>query len=286
MDLIGLDVGFAATRPTSGVGRLGSMGLKLGHATCRWDDRQRILGPVEAVDVAAIDAPLVSDAQHGPRDVERLFSFGLFQRRCKPGASHVAGTGQELRRAGSATARQLEAFTSSRSLKADFPRIWSDTNIVEAFPNAFLGVCVGGSVYESMPKLGRGKKFDWLFDHWCSDGLFRRLAERLGLHDDRIVEACSQNNHHEERAALVCLLTAAAVANGQYTAVGEKVGGYFFLPPWTFWSDWARNELDCQRYRLPTLDVWIEGVVYTCKDLLPSVTAQTLGPISRKPRSC
>ena len=52
------------------------------------------------------------------------------------------------------------------------------------------------------------------------------------------------NRDHEERAALVCLLTAASVAAGRYTAVGDDEGGYFFLPPFALWGEWARHEME------------------------------------------
>lgn len=40
-----------------------------------------------------------------------------------------------------------------------------------------------------------------------------------------------RESDHELRAAIVCLLTALLVAKGHYLAVGDEVGGWFFLPP-------------------------------------------------------
>lgn len=258
MNIIGLDVGFARNRATSGVAHF-SDALALGHATADWRDRERVLGPLEDVDVAAIDAPIVPDREHGQRGVERLLCSGRFQRRCKPGASHVRGTGQELRRAGYETANQLAFVTSGRSLSREFPRVWVGRNLVEAFPNAFLGVCLEDHVYADQPKLKRGKKFDWLYSRWCSDGLFRRIALLVGLENLEVANACEANTHHEERAALVCLLTAASVASGNYVSIGDRLGGYIFLPPWDFWAQWAREEVEKQWERFPSLDVWISG---------------------------
>jgi hypothetical protein len=116
-------------------------------------DRKRVLGLVSDADVTAIDAPVVPDLEHGHRTVERLLSGGLFQRRCKPGASHVPGTGLELRGAGRETATQFACITSERPLVREFPRVWGATNLVEAFPNAFLGMCVPDDAYRNMPKL-------------------------------------------------------------------------------------------------------------------------------------
>ena len=105
--------------------------------------------------------------------------------------------------------------------------------IVEAFPNAYLGVCLSGDVYDEMPKLRRGGKFDWLYDCWVKRGLFRRVVGEIGL--DRFADLGDEfdrNKQHDQRAALVCLLTAASVFSGHYTAVGNEAGGYFFLPSW------------------------------------------------------
>lgn len=116
MNIIGVDVGFARHRRTSGIAHFGVAGLKLGCATAEWADRERVLGSLGDADVTAIDAPLVADLEYGHRAVERLLSGGLFQRRCKPGASHVSGTGIELRRAGRETASQFVSVTSGRQL--------------------------------------------------------------------------------------------------------------------------------------------------------------------------
>jgi hypothetical protein len=177
----------------------------------------------------------------------------------------------ELRRAGREAAEQVACITSGRSLLRDFPRVWEARNIVEAFPNAFLGVCVEDIAYRNMPRLRRGKKFDWLYDEWCRTGLFSILGGFVGIEGAPVVDACKTNSHHEERAALVCLLTAASVASGKYVAVGERLGGYFFMPPLIFWSAWAREELERQRQKFPAVDVWIDGVSFTSMDALPVV---------------
>ena len=57
-------------------------------------------------------------------------------------------------------------------------------------------------------------------------------------------------------------------------AVGAPTGGYFFLPPWNAWAEWARSAVDKSRgdRRLPKpIDVWIQGKRYAPKDELPKV---------------
>ena len=269
MELIGLDVGFSAERPSSGVARLSADGdLRLVHTTSTWESRSVVTG-TEPVDIAAIDAPYTTAGATETRSCERTFTLGGFQRRCKPGLSHVQGTGRELRAAGWETAQQLRPIVPRKAVGAEFPRV-EDCNVVEAFPNAYLGVCVPTDVYDEMPKLRRGQKFDWLYDCWVSGGLFRRVVGELTL--ERLADlgdTCNRNQQHDQRAALVCLLTAAGVFAGQYTAVGDEAGGYFFLPPWQSWATWAREELDQQRTRVPGLDVWISGSRYLTEDALP-----------------
>ncbi len=271
MELIGLDVGFSKNRRTSGVAHISpEKGLTIGDATSEWADRARILHWATLVDVTAIDAPIVPSIDIGKRACETFFCYGKFQKRCKPGFSHVPGTGQDLRNAGVDTAHQLERVTSNRKLANVFPRVWGDTNIVEAFPNAFLGVTLDNQTFNSMPRLRRGEKFDWLYDQWCELELFDWFARAIGGQEcNEIAAACISNQHHEERAALICLLTATSVATGRYTAVGDSVGGYFFLPPWQLWSSWARIEAANQRQRLPELEIWVNGTRYRTSDPLP-----------------
>ena len=139
MILVGLDVGFSATRASSGVARLAFGELSVGCATASLESRKKFFGSDE-VDVAAIDAPILPGESYDQRVCERLFTLGCFQRRCKPGLSHVSGTGRAFRQAGYEGARQLSEITSGRELLLKFPRIWQARNLVEAFPNAFMGV--------------------------------------------------------------------------------------------------------------------------------------------------
>lgn len=272
MDLIGLDIGFSATRRTSGVARLSESDLALGRATSSWESMFELLGSRNTTEVAAIDAALLRELNMEKRACERIFSLGLFQRRCKPGLSHVRGTGRKLREAGHEIAKQLSDVTSGHNLTSEFPRVWPGRNLVEAFPNAFLGVLIPSARFDAMPRLRRGKKFDWLYDQCCDIIAFSNVVDAIGSEEVRgILATIERNRDHEERAALVCLLTAAAVAEGRYTAVGDEQGGYFFLPPWDSWAEWARQELDTQRGRTESIEVWISGEQFGGSDTLPKL---------------
>jgi len=101
---------------------------------------------------------------------------------------------------------------------------------------------------------------------------FRHVIDAVGSKKVRnLFQAIEANRDHEERAALVCLLTAAAVAVGRYTAVGDEQGGYFFLPPWNLWEEWARQEINRLRRRVGSVEVWINGERYSASDSLPAV---------------
>jgi Protein of unknown function (DUF429) len=270
MNFIGLDVGFSARKRSSGVARLNSGVVSVGCATASLESRAVLFGADE-VDVAAIDGPILGRDSHDKRACERLFTLGCFQRRCKPGLSHVAGTGQAFRQAGHESARQLSKISSGRELLAKFPRVLEAHNLIEAFPNAFMGVLLPGGCFDRMPKLRRGRKFEWLYDQCRKRNIFDSVIDMIGTATlPSVLQHIKSNRNHDQKAALICLLTATAVAAGRYTAVGDPAGGYFFLPPWEAWALWARQEVETHRRRVESIEVWIGGVLFNASEPLPS----------------
>ena len=242
-----------------------------GRATSTWKSRVELLGD-RVADVTAIDGPLLRDLICQKRACEYIFTLGLFSRRCKPGFSHVPGTGRRFREAAQETAKQLASLTRGHDPTSEFPHVWAGKNLVEAFPNAFLGVLIPGARFDARPGLRRGKKFDWLYEQCSITLAFRHVIDAIGSEKVRdLLQAIEANRDHEERAALVCLLTAAAVAVGRYTAVGDEQGCYFFLPPWDSWEEWARQEINRQRRRAGSVEVWINGERFSTSDSLPAV---------------
>lgn len=282
MNLIGLDVGFSAKKRSSGVARLNSGVVSVGCATASLKSRTALFG-VDEVDVAAIDAPVLGRDSYDKRACERLFTLGCFQRRCKPGLSHVAGTGRDFRQAGQESARQLSEITSGRELSAQFPRVCEASNLIEAFPNAFMGVLLPGGCFDRIPKLRRGRKFEWLYDQCRKRNIFDSVINMIGPATlPSVLQYIKSNQNHDQKAALICLLTAAAVAAGRYTAVGDPAGGYFFLPPWKAWAPWARQEVETQRRRLESVEVWIDGVRFSPSEPLPVGRVRKRGRASFK----
>ena len=244
MHLVGVDIGFSKRRRSNGIAifRDGSLVRAERLSVTERDDALRSL---ERVDVAAIDAPLlpVGISEHLSRECERVFSRGVFQKRCKPGMSHIRGTGQTLREHGSRVAAHLIAANAVLTTDPQHPSMLFGANIVEAFPNAFLGVVVPEEDFLGIPKIKRGGKFDWLYDRWIAHGLFASIIAAADLPND-VGRRCETERDHDIRAALVCLLTAALVHTGNYATIGDETGGYFFLPPFDLWMPWARDEID------------------------------------------
>ena len=272
MDVAGIDVGLTLVVPTSGVCRTGPSGEVVNHTYIDRLSRIGALGKELIYSVLAIDAPVLPEGQlhYFPRSCEKVFVWGAFQQRCKCGESQVSGTGQALRRSGVETAHAFAASVSSGEVGRQFPRVFGTYNIVEAFPNAFLGVSLEESVFSATP--GRGEKFDWLYNEWLRQQLPRQLQRTVAWSRDGFWQAVRDNKHHDERVALVCAITGICVMRGSYVAVGEPSGGYFFLPPWNAWAPWARGTLDTNRAdgRLPMpVEVWIDGTRYGRGDKLP-----------------
>ena len=230
--LIGLDVGFSGERPSSGVARLCASGdVLVGHCGVTLGERIAVVGNSPA-QLVAIDAPIAAIRPDEYRNCEKMMVRGMFAKRCKPGCSHVRGTGQQFRKAG-ANAEQMRSLAADLAVK--FPRMVASCNIMEAFPNKweFLGVALAGDVYENAPRLKRGKKFDWLYDKWVERDLFSSLARELRIKKrDEFLKQCGENNQHDQRAALSVRVDRRLCVRRTVHAVGDERGGYFFLPPW------------------------------------------------------
>lgn len=271
---VGIDVGLVLHSPTSGLCRTGTCGFQVTHSFIDKISRQVALEVPDLIDVLAIDGPVLpcGHLDYEVRPVEKALLWGPFQRRCAVGETR-RGIGAALRRGGCDTALQFAERTSGSGTTTDYPQIQAGLHVVEAFPNAFLGVMLSDSDYPNpMPRLKRGGKFEWLLER-ARDGQFlRRLRDELGWDEPALWSELHSNTHHEEQAGLICALSAVCVHRNRYVAVGEPIGGYIFLPPWDLWAEWARKAVAKNRQdkRLTrSVDVWIDGYCYASGQDLP-----------------
>jgi hypothetical protein len=241
MKVAGLDIGFSTTRRSAGIGFFDGENVELQN--CFGVDACTSLLQFGKYDIIAIDGPIVplDHDVNKSRSAERLFCRGIFQKRCKPGMSHFPTTGMRLREeAGKAADLLIDALHNEPH--SSFPVVRKGA-IIEAFPNAFLGVCLDDETYASMPLLRRGKKFDWLYEQWKSKRLVEKLPGLTAEERHLFQTTFHRTEHHEHRAALVCVLTGLITARGKFTAIGDVQGGWFFLPSWSFWKRWAQGTI-------------------------------------------
>jgi predicted nuclease with RNAse H fold len=242
VSLLGIDVGFSERIKTTGIASYNfGRPARLHCVGSLPQDRAEILLDRPLYDAIAIDGPIVPTAtepEHVIRHCERLLSKGLFGKRCKPGFSHF-GAGLRLRKAATTIASEMPGYRRHNGVR-----------VVEAFPNAFLGVMLDDKTYAAFERIPRGKKSDIFFTQACRDRSFDRLFECLGwddvilLEQIRTVAGATARISHEHRAALVCVLTAACALSGQAAYVGDDVGGSICLPPLCLWAGWARAALN------------------------------------------
>jgi hypothetical protein len=218
-NLMGIDVGFSTTRPTTGLAFLNHDQLHLERTGTAWKSREAIIPEGFHPSVVAIDGPLLPiGADQHIRAINR----------CRPGLSHH-GLGLELRHAASEACAQFSPLLAY-SLLAKGGTVCRDGPIVEAFPNAFLGVLLPEDEL-LLPKMKRGRRFDCLYKRMVTTGRLQSvLSKNLDL-PDVVWHSLRSETNHEKRAALICLLTAALAANGTATIIGEAEGGWFWLPP-------------------------------------------------------
>jgi hypothetical protein len=271
-NIAGIDCGLTLKERTSGICRTGANGFVVGHTYIDKLSRNQLLLPASQFDCLGIDAPILPKnvIDYSPRPVESVFMRGAFQIRCKPGASHVRGTGQALRRSGCDAAMQFTAETFAQDA-FPYPRVQANQSIVEAFPNAFLGVLLDQQVIDKAAP-SRGQKTNIFFSLCNTHGAFQQLEQHLGWQDAAFWEAFQVTSNHEDLAALVCAATAICAHLGKYVAVGDVSGGYFFLPAWCLWKPWAKAALRSARKKSGLrniVKVWIDGSSYGPNDQLP-----------------
>lgn len=238
--VLGVDVGFSPSKRSSAVCLLSWTETELGWSIKRFRYRERDwkaalteLGTRTPLLAAAFDGPLRCgfDVIGRYRTAERVLTRGLGGTIGKPGQSS-SPAGKCL----NAAANTLTRFVRDTATLADacHPHRIDPKAIVEAFPSSFLGVMLERP---SDLTVSRGDRSDVFFQHLASVGALQDLAHHL-LPGRQARHSWTDVTNHDDRAALVCALTALAVAQGDYTAVGDE-DGWIVLPPRQFIRSWA-----------------------------------------------
>jgi hypothetical protein len=177
-NLMGIDVGFSKTRRTTGIACLEGGKLSLERAGTTWESREAKIPRGFQPSVIAVDGPLLplGADEHVRRHVEFVFSRAPFHNRCKPGHSHN-GVGFAFRRASGDAYRDFSRILEN-PLSAKKGNVRREGPIVEAFPNAFLGVLMPEVELLASPKFQRGRRFDWLYERLVTNGRLESLLSR------------------------------------------------------------------------------------------------------------
>lgn len=170
------------------------------------------------------------------RSCERLLSGGIFQKRCKPGPTNSPR--------GFSLHQQTTALANGLIRK--FPR----TLIQESFPNAFLGVQLPSSSFQT--PIRRGIKSDVFWRHCVEQ---KQLASLIGFlfkkNAGAIHEAAAALDNHDERAAFVCAMTACGAHRNVNSLIGNGKDGSIALPPKEFIQKWAWDAITERGALLP-----------------------------------
>jgi hypothetical protein len=231
--VLGIDVGFSATRPSTGLCVLAPGDPDPVRCAHVWASEALavIPGLVRGRAIAAIgvDGPLRPDLTltTKARECERRLFRAPFHRHCKPGST-AAPMGQLL---------HAEATRLARPLRVAYPR----ARIVEAFPTAFLRTLLAEDAIGRVP---RGRKTQVYWEHAVADGALTRVVAALyGAASAPIAAALPRLTQRDVRAAAICALAARAAALGRETRVGDAEDGWIALAPRRFLADWARRAL-------------------------------------------
>jgi hypothetical protein len=267
MNLLGVDVGFARSALTTGLAwRIGDH-VGVTKTGTSWKMRRDALPSGVTFSIVALDAPILPEHVGQPhRGCESVFYGDAFWNRCRPGLSHH-GRGMALRRAGAESALQFARVLSGMKFVRDL-EVQRDCALVEAFPNAFLGVLLPEGDYEHCDRRPNEHKSDWMYRKAAAQGTLTGLLADLGWVEagtkKHFLDQAGRHGDHDLRAALICLLTAGFAAHGNAVVVGDPMHGWFWLPPTKFWQEWATTALGRQlrklkRQKFPMVDVWTKN---------------------------
>ena len=259
--------------PTSVVCRTGDAGFHISQTYADKLSRVQALGYAGPFDLIAIGGPVLppNELNYDKRSCERVIRWGPFLVRCGHHHPSDERQGRLFRRAGCDTAFQWKEAALGL-LPTPYPQIQQPSGLMEVVPNAFMSVMIPDHLFDS--ELAGRVRVGSLHQACTSQGLWKALESATRWNDAALWRSIATHEGHDERSALICLVAATCVCSGTYVALGDPVGGYFFLPPWPLWQRWSRNGLDRLRgsHRLERdLEVWIDGRRHSASEPLPDV---------------
>jgi len=291
MHILGIDCGLSYNTNSSGLCQIIDQQTSAFRTFSDKLSKLEVLCLKNEVDLICVDAPLLPNSYCNKRvdgkvkrTVEILFSMGKFADRCKPGHTHSVSNydgnkkmkgniGYGLRRAGGEVVSQfIEYLGSLQQQTLSIPRVESNVNFIETFPNLVLGIILDDKDY-GKPLIAKKEDrdtFDRLFDYCQKNMLFSKLQLASNFVNHSIWTSLKSETDHEKRAALICSLIGIFVYYGHYVAIGDDDSGYFFLPPVDFWGNWVKQALqdNLEKYwnkntSKNSIIIWVNGEEHT-----------------------
>ena len=240
---LGIDVGYSRRRHSTGLCL-----ITIAEDQFQWQCRntgtkdsqrkkslQELLTDGANLTGVGIDGPLATNLQpiNRYRVADALLSRGLFQSRCKPGATN-SRTGQDLHHHANALARLVMELGCINISPASHPGRVHYSAICEVFPTAFLAVLLSDVEIDARKKQFGRKKSDGYWELAVRQGSLLRLAQALAP-QRRLDQSLGSIKNHDHRAAFVCALAALCLGKNRYVSVGDHEDGNIVLPPKDHW---------------------------------------------------
>jgi hypothetical protein len=225
-------------------------------------------------DVLALGGPVVGPGfpEESPRGVERMFSLGKFQKLCRAPATSAGDRDAELRRAAAQCLDELLRHVRTSREMMRFPHVVPNASVVETSPLLFLHVMLDeeGTGKRST---GRNARLARAIERSDREGRLAALRALLDWRDDGFWSDLAEPGDHGQSAAAICSLAAVGVVRRRYVAVGDLRAGFFFLPPWELWADWAKRAIADNRRRDDLdrgMEIWINAHPRDLRAKLPA----------------
>ena len=120
-DVLGIDIGFSSSAPTTGLCRSGDHRFLVGYTYADNDSRRQMVAPVKNYEVIAIDGPVLPGGEYDddPRPFEKLLIWGAFNH------DDLVAMREGLPTAGLALQVMAETSDGVRALNEEIKEVWA-----------------------------------------------------------------------------------------------------------------------------------------------------------------